>query len=102
MNDQNTLFQSNEAPIPQLRVTQVNGCPSVRFHNVDCMEFMKTIPDNFYDLAIVDPPYGINYAKRKEKNKNSVIKYTPKDWDSKTPSREYFDELKRISTFQII
>ena len=32
----------------------------INFHNVDCMEFMANVPDKFYDLAIIDPPYGIN------------------------------------------
>ena len=59
MNDQITIFPVNEAPKPVLRVAGVNGCPSIRFHNVDCMEFMKSVPDKFYDLAIVDPEFGI-------------------------------------------
>lgn len=108
MNDQNTLFQSNEATKPQLRVTQVNGCPSVRFHNVDCMEFMKTVPDKFYDLAIVDVPYGIGFdgyttnTKSNEKWKNKTAKvYTQKSWDV-VPEADYFTELFRVSQNQII
>ena len=68
----------------------------------DNMELMKRYPDNYFDLAIVDPPYGIDYAKRKQKNKNSKIKYTPKNWDINRPTPEYFNELKRVSKQQII
>ena len=68
--------------------------------NCDCMEYMATVPDKYFDLAIVDPPYGIGagnktYGKRKEKHQK-------KDWDSVTPSQLYFDELKRVSDKQII
>jgi len=63
---------------------------------------MARYPDNYFDLAIVDPPYGIDYAKRKQKNKNSKIKYTPKNWDVNRPEKEYFTELMRVSKNQII
>ena len=66
------------------------------------MELMARYPDNYFDLAIVDPPYGIDYAKRKQKNKNSKIKYTPKNWDVNRPEKEYFTELMRVSKNQII
>ena len=71
-------------------------------YHADCMDIMKEYPDKYFDLAIVDPPYGINYAKRKEKNKKSKIKYTPKNWDNKTPNEHYFNELFRVSKYQII
>jgi site-specific DNA-methyltransferase (adenine-specific) len=69
-------------------------------HNVDCMEYMKSLPDNAFDLAIVDPPYGIGaggktYGKRKEKHEK-------KDWDLEIPKQSYFDELMRVSKKQII
>jgi site-specific DNA-methyltransferase (adenine-specific) len=70
--------------------------------NEDNMELMARYPDDYFDLAIVDPPYGIDYAKRKQKNKNSKIKYTPKNWDINRPTLEYFTELKRVSKQQII
>lgn len=68
----------------------------------DCMEAMKAYPDNHFDVAIVDPPYGIGYAKRKSKTKTSKIQYTPKDWDNEVPTKEYFKELFRVSENQII
>lgn len=70
--------------------------------NCDCMDLMKEFPDKYFDLAIVDPPYGIGMSKRKQKNNLSSIKYHPKDWDDGIPSKEYFDELFRVSKHQII
>ena len=82
----------------------------VKCYNIDCMAFMKTIPDNFYELAIVDPPYGIGIIGQfKNSNKDgtkSMFKLTKgiieKEWDSNIPEKEYFDELFRISKHQII
>ena len=73
----------------------------VNFFNMDCMEFMKSKPDKCYDLAIVDPPYGIDMANKI----NSVtggIKHKAKDWDKYTPTQEYWDELFRVSKNQIV
>jgi len=69
-------------------------------HNCDCMELLKATPDKFYDLAIVDPPYGIGIANTEQIGTGT--KHKIKDWDKNTPSQEYFDELKRISKKQII
>jgi site-specific DNA-methyltransferase (adenine-specific) len=72
------------------------------------MEFMKNIPDKYYDLAIVDPPYGINIQKMNytQNTKGGVAKRkdysSVGNWDSKTPNKEYFNELFRISKNQII
>jgi site-specific DNA-methyltransferase (adenine-specific) len=71
-----------------------------RSHNMDCMEFMKDIPDKFYDLAVVDPPYGID---RNGMNMgNSVFNQDEKKWDKETPSNKFFTELFRVSKNQII
>ena len=72
-------------------------------YNIDCMEYMKTLPDNFADLALVDPPYGISVnmnAGRKKDTKSK--KRAIKKWDNETPSEEYFLELFRVSKNQII
>ena len=69
----------------------------------DCLEAMRAMPDKAYDLAIVDPPYGININNnigRRKGEKHS--KYKKVEWDSQTPPQEYFDELKRVSVNQII
>ena len=79
----------------------------VNFFNVDCMEFMKSKPDKFYDLAIVDPPYGImqigmKITKPSRPNSYSYKqKHQPKQWDSR-PDKKYFNELLRISKNQIV
>lgn len=82
--------------------------------NEDCMALMARYPDNHFDLAIVDPPYGIGADKQsikpifaKQKNGNllkvsNTNSYKQKDWDTSIPKNEYFDELKRISVNQII
>lgn len=69
-------------------------------YNLDCMEGMKQFPDKYFDLAIVDPPYGIGYTGR---DGQKTIKYdNNKSWDTKTPDNNYFNELFRISKNQII
>jgi len=73
----------------------------------DNMEYMKDCKDNQFDLAIVDPPYGIKRAGHAESiSKNGKKQwhkyYEDKGWDNETPNQEYFDELRRISKNQII
>jgi site-specific DNA-methyltransferase (adenine-specific) len=65
--------------------------------NEDCMNLMARYEDNYFDLAIVDPPYGINVTKNKRLNNNSST-----DWDSVIPTKEYFVELKRVTKNRII
>ena len=74
------------------------------FHNMDCMVGMAEFPDKFFDLAIVDPPYGIGESRGKFRGrKGQGHRVLPrKEWDNKTPEKEYFDELLRISKNQII
>ena len=69
--------------------------------NIDCMEYMATIPDKAFDLAIVDPPYGINADKMTMGSGKHNFK-KGKSWDSSTPGAEYFVELARVSVNQII
>ena len=72
--------------------------------NEDNMLLMARYPDNYFDLAIVDPPYGISYARGK--NGWGVNKNRPKledvSWDKETPNQEFFDELIRVSKNQIV
>ena len=65
--------------------------------NEDNMELMARYEDNYFDLAIVDPPYGIGVTKNKRLNNNSN-----NDWDNEIPKKDYFEELKRVSKNQII
>ena len=72
---------------------------------MDCMEGMRNTPDKFYDLAVVDPPYGIGEDGAKNHSRGKCAKpnyYTPKNWDKETPKDDYFRELVRVSKNQII
>lgn len=76
------------------------------FYNMDCMDGMKQFPDKFFDLAIVDPPYGLGIDGQKEsisKNpKHNRKQHIRKSWDSSIPDKDYFYELFRVSKNQII
>ena len=76
-------------------------------HLIDCMAYMATLPDKAFELAIVDPPYGIGAGSKKFINRNTANEraekfYKDNDWDKTRPSKEYFDELFRVSKNQII
>lgn len=76
-------------------------------YNMDCVEGMKHCPDKYFDLAIVDPPYGINIAKRnssigQKKGQGKLTSYKTKEWDSNTPNKEYWEQLFRVSKNQIV
>ena len=73
--------------------------------NEDNMELMARYEDNYFNLAIVDPPYGIGEDGMKNHSRDKLAKatkYTSKNWDKETPSQEYFNELKRVSKNQIV
>ncbi len=81
----------------------------INIYNKDCLEAMKEMQDNQFDLAIVDPPYGIdadkkNSVKKLQSKKSSALSkdYGNQNWDSNVPSLDYFVELKRVSKNQII
>ena len=69
--------------------------------NEDNMALMARYPDNYFDLAIVDPPYGINAGKMTMGSGKHKFK-KGKDWDNSIPNDEYFKELFRVSKNQII
>lgn len=72
--------------------------------NMDCIEGMKQYANNYFELAIVDPPYGIGYdGQRESTSKHGGRKsYEFKGWDDKIPDEIYFTELFRVSKNQII
>jgi len=83
--------------------------------NCDCMELMKEFPDKHFDLAIVDPPYGIGFDREylsmstsktgfggKVGNRIKAKGYKQKQWDNSKPDDKYFNELYRVSKKQII
>lgn len=72
----------------------------IRLINGDCMEALRGMKENQYDLAIVDPPYGINEDGGKDRRGKS--KHKKKRWDNNTPTNVYFDEIKRTTKNQII
>ena len=73
-------------------------------HNCDCMDYMRTIQDKFFDLCIADPPYGVSYARGK--NGWGVCENRPSlddvKWDKEIPQKDFFDELQRVSKHVII
>ena len=85
-----------------------------KLYQMDCMAGMPHFPDNYFDLAIIDPPYGggrghsgknrSGYAVQKNGSKLYVVSpfYKDKDWDNAPPDAAYFDELFRVSRHQII
>jgi site-specific DNA-methyltransferase (adenine-specific) len=83
----------------------MNLTDKITVTNEDNMELMSRYPENYFDLAIVDPPYGIGISGQKEskKGKKSDRKYhKQKDWDNAIPSGSYFNEVFRVSKDQII
>ena len=88
--------------------------PEIKIIHGDCMEYMATLPDKAFDLAVVDPPYGVNIGQVVG-GANRLVRQVkiggeklscPKTYrsfdDSKIPEKEYFMELKRVSINQII
>jgi site-specific DNA-methyltransferase (adenine-specific) len=86
--------------------------PFSEVFNEDCIQVMKRYPDKFFDLAVVDPPYGIGAGKRvgttykegvlrNKKGFGNTKLYTAKNWDNEVPTAEYWNELFRVSKNQI-
>ena len=70
--------------------------------NEDNIELMARYPDNYFDLAIVDPPYGIGAENHAGNKENGWTQWTKKDWDKAIPTAEYWQELFRVSKNQIV
>lgn len=103
MNKGNTLPKSAATDVYNMLPT----VPSI-VYNDDCMHGLKRFPDKCFDLAIVDPPYGIGKDRlgaKSSKNANSMGNFyhdLQKNWDEEKPKQEYFFELMRVSKNQII
>jgi len=82
--------------------------PSSEVYLEDCVKALKRFNDKHFDLAIVDPPYGIDgtveigFGDTKSGRVNRPSKWGQKEWDKERPTKAYFDELKRVSKNQII
>ena len=94
----------NEAHSEPLQQCNVIG--SLSFFNTDNIELMKTFKDKEFDLAIVDPPYGLGKRTTDGGGTNSQIKFMDDirrtNWDDKTPDKEYWEQLFRVSKNQIV
>lgn len=80
--------------------------PISEVYNEDCIAGMKRYPDKYFDLAVVDPPYGIgrsgHYGVKAKNPKHNWKAYAWKDWDNKPPTYEYWSELFRVTKHQVI
>jgi len=85
------------------KIGKPKGSDKIKLYNCDNMDLMKQVPDQWFDLAIVDPPYGINVMKMKMGGRKNV-KHDEDNigWDDAIPDQAYFDELFRVSREQII
>ena len=82
---------------------------NLTIYNADCMEIMSRYEDNYFDLAVVDPPYGIDAGnlfggEERKSGKGASFKtaFKQKSWDKEIPTQEYFNELFRVSKNQIV
>lgn len=83
----------------------LGDCASSEVYLMDCMELMAKYPDKYFDLAVVDPPYGIGGSRAVGTYARKATNYSAKNdkkWDVSIPEKEYFNELFRISKNQII
>ena len=87
---------------PALRIGSVGRSALSTVYLMDCIEGMKQFPDKIFDLAVVDPPYGIGAGKGVGVTRGKENQYTVKDWDSSIPEQAYWDELWRVSKNQIV
>ena len=79
--------------------------PEIKIIHGNCMDFMATLKDKAFELAICDPPYGIGEDGAKNHSRGQLAKptlYIAKNWDRNIPPKTYFDELLRVSKNQII
>lgn len=77
---------------------------NIHLYQMDCNVLMAQIPDKYFQLSCVDPPYGIGKDGQKQTTGGHGGRkgYEFKEWDNKIPDKQYFDELKRVSVNQII
>ena len=104
-----TLIDTKEIRVSDISawsIASVSNCANSEVYLMDCIAGMKHYPDKFFDLAVVDPPYGIGRDGQTEtftKNpKHKRKHFEAKGWDTSIPEMEYFTELYRVSKNQII
>jgi site-specific DNA-methyltransferase (adenine-specific) len=91
----------NNPQSPACFLPHVSNCPFSIVFNEDCVQGLKRFADNYFDLAIVDPPYGIGMDGGNVGYKG-FNNFEKKDWDKEIPNAEYFTELFRVSKNQVI
>ncbi len=102
--------QPEPQPISDMKLIVPTSCPAIgntpvvgsTVYLMDCVAGMKQYPDNYFDLAVVDPPYGIGANKMTLGNGKKKIYRGEADWDNEPPPLEYFYELFRCSKNQIV
>lgn len=101
------ISRVNKPTTYPFKTERTTPMPTSKVFNIDCMEYMKDIPDKYFQLAVVDPPYGIGATitigsgdMRSGTKKGK--KWIDKDWDNERPTEDYFREVIRISANQII
>lgn len=111
MNKEQNIIESTNAGLstePAIDgYTVLPAVPSSEVYLEDCVKALKRFNDNHFDLAIVDPPYGIEMAKttnipNPKKGFRGNKLHNEKEWDNEIPSEEYFLEVQRVSKNQII
>jgi site-specific DNA-methyltransferase (adenine-specific) len=101
----NDIFNENvplKTETPAFAKHVLPAVPSSEVYLEDCVTALKRYADNHFDLAIVDPPYGINFDGQKECKKTNRIGHDFKGWDDAIPTSEYWAELFRVSKNQIV
>lgn len=98
-----TLAQDSPTPV------SVNTAPNVGTLDLrlaDCMDVMREFADGYFDLAVVDPPYGIGESGGSNNSRGTknapATQFVEKGWDRETPTQEYFNEIRRVAKHQII
>jgi len=105
MNDIFNTDVSLKTETPAFAKHVLPAVPSSDVYLEDCVKALKRFNNNYFDLAIVDPPYGIDINNQSQGKGGGVakkIEYTKKDWDKQAPDIDYFNELIRVSKNQII
>ena len=102
----NSTKDKLENATPHFGNTLLGAVPSV-VYNEDCVEGLKRFSDKYFDLAIVDPPYGLDDWNERGINKKTMDKKHMnlkkiQNFEAKAPQKEYFNELFRVSKNQII
>ena len=99
--DNSTKVHSRSSS-PAFGNAMLQAVPSSEVYLMDCIQGMKHYPDKWFDLAVVDPPYGIGAENHAGKKENGWKQWTKKDWDNEIPQMIFFTELFRVSKEQII